>query len=136
MGAGLGERHFGFRPPVGPNECSFFVYEEIELRQKRSMDDITNGERIAADRIEEAAQSGQDWLDLAGLGLVRLPHNLEKLNNLQRLSIGSTYQVTANGGLSERGVKGSSQISDLHKITKLGNLKELFIEGIHCTELV
>ena len=52
------------------------------------MGEMTDGERIAQERIEQAARTGQDWLDLAGLGLTQLPDRLGDLTNLRRLSIG------------------------------------------------
>ena len=59
------------------------------------MADMNDGERIAEERIAEAARTGQDWLDLAGLGLTQLPGSLGDLINLRRLSIGRKYRVTA-----------------------------------------
>ena len=53
------------------------------------MADMTDGERIAEERIAEAARTGHDWLDLGGLGLRILPTSLSKLTKLRRLSIGS-----------------------------------------------
>ena len=43
------------------------------------MADMTDGERIAEERIAEAVRTGQDWLDLGDLGLKRLPEGLSKL---------------------------------------------------------
>lgn len=61
------------------------------------MADMTDGERIAEERIAEAARTGQDWLDLGGLGLTKLPDALSKLTKLKRLSLGVSTQVTAEG---------------------------------------
>ena len=61
------------------------------------MADMTDGERIAEERIAEAARTGQDWLDLGNLGLARLPEGLSKLTKLKRLSLGIWIQLSAEG---------------------------------------
>jgi hypothetical protein len=57
------------------------------------MADMTDGERIAEERIEEAARTGQDWLDLGRLELERLPEALSKLTKLKTLSLGGLGPV-------------------------------------------
>ncbi|MCA3360519.1 MAG: hypothetical protein INF74_01095 [Roseomonas sp.] len=77
------------------------------------MADMTEGERIAEERIAEAARTGQDWLDLGDLELTKLPGALSKLTKLERLSLGDSCRVTAEGvKFSERPTEGRP-LSDL-----------------------
>ena len=54
--------------------------------QTAGMSDGFDGERIAEERIAEAARTGQDWLNLGNLGLTRLPEGLFRLTRLRRLN--------------------------------------------------
>jgi Leucine-rich repeat (LRR) protein len=99
------------------------------------MADMTNGERIAEERIAEAARTGQDWLNLGGLALTKLPNALSKLTKLERLSLGDFWQVTAEGvKFGKRPTKGRP-LSDLGVISSLSELRELHIEGTKVSDL-
>ena len=92
------------------------------------MAEMTKGERIAEERIAEAARTGQDWLDLAGLGLTRLPDALSKLTNLKRLSLGSGSQVDAEGLNYRKGTTERNSLSDISAISSLSDLRKLHLE--------
>ncbi|MCA3351898.1 MAG: leucine-rich repeat domain-containing protein [Roseomonas sp.] len=99
------------------------------------MADMTDGERIAEERIAEAARTGQDWLDLGDLGLKRLPEALSKLTRLKRLSLGGLFQVSAEGLRRRVGARGDSILSDLSVISNLSDLEELYIERTKVSDL-
>ncbi|MGI9129638.1 MAG: leucine-rich repeat domain-containing protein [Roseomonas sp.] len=101
------------------------------------MADMTDGESIAKERIEEAARTGQDWLDLGDLGLTKLPDALSTLTKLKRLSLGYFYQVTAKGVKSGRGRRRTNRgpLADLGVISSLSELRELYIEGTEVSDL-
>jgi hypothetical protein len=99
------------------------------------MADMTDGERIAEERIAEAARTGQDWLDLGDLGLERLPEALSKLTRLKRLSLGGYRQVSAEG-LRRRVGSGERRIlSDISVISKLSEVEEVHIELTKVSDL-
>ena len=99
------------------------------------MADMTDGERIAEERIAEAVRTGQDWLDLGDLGLKRLPEGLSKLIKLKRLSLGSIFQVNAEGLSGHRGPTERSFLSDISVISNLSELRELYIERTQVSDL-
>jgi hypothetical protein len=99
------------------------------------MTDITDGERIAEERIAEAARTGQDWLDLAGLGLARLPERLAKLTWLQRLSIGNSIHVGPEDKEFIRSGDTGNTLSDLSPLSRLTRLNELYMDGTGCADL-
>ena len=99
------------------------------------MADMTEGERIAEERIADAARTGQDWLDLGDLGLKRLPEGLSKLIKLKRLSLGSIFQVNAEGLSGHRGPTERSFLSDISVISNLSELRELYIERTQVSDL-
>ncbi|MFO0156501.1 MAG: leucine-rich repeat domain-containing protein [Alphaproteobacteria bacterium] len=99
------------------------------------MADMTEGERIAEERIAEAARTGQDWLDLGDLGLKRLPNSLSKLTKLERLSLGRFRQVTAEGVNHRKGLHVENTFSDVGVISSLSELRELHIEGTQVSDL-
>ncbi|MCA3367029.1 MAG: leucine-rich repeat domain-containing protein [Roseomonas sp.] len=99
------------------------------------MADMTEGERIAEERIAEAARRGQDWLDLGGLGLTKFPDALSTLTKLKRLSLGNFYQVTAEGVNDREDLYVESTFSDVGVISSLSELRELFIEGSKVSDL-
>ncbi|MCA3282984.1 MAG: hypothetical protein ING16_08950 [Roseomonas sp.] len=96
---------------------------------------MTDGERIAEERIAEAARTGQDWLDLGDLGLARLPDALSKLTKLKRLSIGRVLEVKAEGA-SYRLLTGKmNSISDISAVSSLSDLRELYLDHTNCNDL-
>jgi len=99
------------------------------------MADTTDGERIAEERIAEAARTGQDWLDLGDLGLARLPEGLSKLTKLKRLSLGSFIQVNAEGLNGRTGPLERSSLSDIGALSGLSALSELYLENTQCDDL-
>ena len=99
------------------------------------MADMTDGERIAEERIAEAARTGQDWLDLGDLGLARLPEGLSKLTKLKRLSLGSFIQVNAEGLNGRTGPLERSSLSDIGALSGLSALSELYLENTQCDDL-
>jgi Leucine-rich repeat (LRR) protein len=100
------------------------------------MADMTDGESIAEERIAEAARTGQDWLDLAGLGLSRLPDRLADLTNLRRLSIGKIYRVSADRTRARYAFNHRPNVfSNFSPLVSLTNLLELYIDGTHCEDL-
>ena len=99
------------------------------------MADMTDGERIAEERIAEAARTGQDWLDLGGLGLTKFPDALSTLTKLKRLSLGNFYQVTAEGVNDREDLYVESTFSDVGVISSLSELRELYIEGSKVSDL-
>ncbi len=98
------------------------------------MADMIDGERIAEERIAEAARTGQDWLDLGDLGLERLPENLSKLTSLRRLSLGSYFVVTSDG-VKDRKVTTRGSFSSLRHLAQLTNLTQLYLDGTGCFDL-
>ncbi|MCA3340525.1 MAG: leucine-rich repeat domain-containing protein [Roseomonas sp.] len=99
------------------------------------MADMTDGERIAEKRIAEAARTGQDWLDLGGLGLTKLPDALSKLTKLKRLSLGDYVELTAESLGLRKGATERSHLSDLSVVSSLSELRELYIEGTNVSDL-
>jgi Leucine-rich repeat (LRR) protein len=95
---------------------------------------MIDGERIAEERIEEAARTGQDWLDLGDLGLERLPENLSKLTSLRRLSLGRYFVVTSDG-VKDRKVTTRGSFASLRHLTQLTNLTQLYLDGTGCFDL-
>jgi Leucine-rich repeat (LRR) protein len=91
------------------------------------MTDITDGERIAEERIAEAARTGQDWLDLGDLDLISLPYGIRKLQSLRRLSIGGVFTVTPTGFRPRDGKLSTRKISDIDAISGLKNLQFLHL---------
>jgi hypothetical protein len=83
------------------------------------MADMTDGERIAEERIAEAARTGRDWLDLGDLDLARLPEALSKLTKLKRLSLGNWIQVSAEGLHRRVGARERRHLSDLSVVSSL-----------------
>ncbi|MCA3359851.1 MAG: leucine-rich repeat domain-containing protein [Roseomonas sp.] len=98
------------------------------------MADMTEGERIAEERIKEAARTGQDWLDLGGLGLTRLPQAISKLTGLQRLTLGGLFGLSDNQ-FRLRDTDEINPLSDLSAVSFLTNLRELYIESTQCADL-
>ncbi|MCZ8140236.1 MAG: hypothetical protein O9273_01035 [Acetobacteraceae bacterium] len=99
------------------------------------MADMTEGERIAEERIADAARTGQDWLDLGDLDLARLPEALSKLTKLKRLSLGNRIQVSAEGLHRRVGARERRILSDISVISKLSELEELYIEHTKVSDL-
>ncbi len=96
---------------------------------------MTDGERIAEERIAEAARTGQDWLDLGGLALTKLPDALSKLTKLKRLSLGDFCQVTAEGVNDRVRPTERSSFSDISALSGLIALQELYLENTRCDDL-
>jgi hypothetical protein len=84
------------RKGAGPEAC-LGLPGRAGACQTAGMSDRFDGERIAEDRIAEAARTGQDWLDLGGLGLTRLPEGLFRLTGLRRLNLGRWRTLSAEG---------------------------------------
>ena len=99
------------------------------------MVDMTEGERIAEKRIADAARTGQDWLDLGGLALTKLPDTLSKLTKLKRLSLGDYVELTAESLGLRKGATERSHLSDLSVVSSLSELRELYIEGTNVSDL-
>jgi Leucine-rich repeat (LRR) protein len=99
------------------------------------MANMTDGERIAEERIAEAARTGQDWLDLGGLGLARLPERLAKLTWLQRLSIGNSIHVGPEDKEFIRSGDTGNALSDLSPLSRLTRLNDLYMDGTGCADL-
>ncbi|MCE2922700.1 MAG: hypothetical protein LW837_22515, partial [Roseomonas sp.] len=99
------------------------------------MADMTDGERIAEERIAEAARTGRDWLDLGDLDLARLPEALSKLTKLKRLSLGGWFQVSAEGWDLREGARERRILSDISVISNLSELEELYIERTQVSDL-
>ncbi|MCA3287422.1 MAG: hypothetical protein ING09_12810 [Roseomonas sp.] len=100
------------------------------------MAEMIDGERIAEKRIAEAARTGQDWLDLAGLGLTRLPEKLAELTWLRRLSIGHFFHVDPDGGTRNTIRDGDANVcSDISNLADLRQLTELYLDGSGCDDL-
>jgi len=99
------------------------------------MADMIEGERIAEERIAEAARTGQDWLDLGGLALTKLPDALSKLTKLKRLSLGDFCQVTAEGVNDRVRPTERSSFSDISALSGLIALQELYLENTRCDDL-
>ena len=96
---------------------------------------MTDGERIAEERIAEAARTSQDWLDLAGLGLTRLPVSLAKLTWLRRLSIGHHVHVGPDGGRETIDHGYANIYCDVFLLSRLTQLTELHLDGTECDDL-
>ncbi len=99
------------------------------------MADMTDGERIAEERIAEAERTGQDWLDLGGLGLERLPDALSKLTKLNKLGIGQYYEVKAEGAIMRPRTTERNSLSDISAVSSLSDLRELYIDQTNCNDL-
>jgi hypothetical protein len=99
------------------------------------MADMTDGERIAEERIAEAARTGQDWLDLGDLGLKRLPEALSRLTKLKRVSLGNLHQVNAGGSNDRMRATERSSFSDISALSGLIALQELYLENTRCDDL-
>jgi Leucine-rich repeat (LRR) protein len=99
------------------------------------MADMTDGERIAEERIAEAARTGQDWLDLGDLGLEKLPDALSKLTKLKRLSLGTVFQVNTEGVNVRSRATARGSLADINAISHLDDLRELYIENTECDDL-
>jgi Leucine-rich repeat (LRR) protein len=99
------------------------------------MADMTDGERIAEERIAEAARTGQNWLDLGGLGLERLPNALSKLTKLERLSLGILFEFDPKSVTFRLRATERSSLSDISAISSLSDLRELSLEGTNCNDL-
>ncbi|MCX7367400.1 MAG: leucine-rich repeat domain-containing protein [Alphaproteobacteria bacterium] len=99
------------------------------------MADMTEGERIAEERIAEAARTGQDWLDLGDLGLTKLPDALSKLTKLKRLSLGSVSKVDAEGLSYRKATTQRNSLSDISAISSLSEMRDLYLEKTNCNDL-
>jgi Leucine-rich repeat (LRR) protein len=99
------------------------------------MADMTYGERIAEKRIAKAARTGQDWLDLGGLDLTKLPDALSKLTKVKRLSLGRWFQMNTKGTGIRRGSRKRNSLSDISAISSLSDLRELHIDHTKCNDL-
>jgi len=99
------------------------------------MAEMTDGERIAEERIAEAARTGQDWLDLGDLGLTRLPKNLSELVGLKKLSLGTHFKVTKNGVHPRRPESRPNRLISLEVLSSLFNLTELYVCNTGCSDL-
>jgi hypothetical protein len=99
------------------------------------MAEMTDGERIAEERIEEAARTGQDWLDLGDLGLTRLPDALSKLTKLKRLSLGRAFQVNAEGMVARKRTGKKNSLSDISAVASLSDLRRLYLDQTNCNDL-
>jgi internalin A len=99
------------------------------------MADMTDGERIAEERIEKAARTGQDWLDLGDLGLTKLPDALSKLTKLKRLSLGRVYQVINVAWKRRARATRPSFLADISALSDLKDLRKLYLERTHCADL-
>ena len=101
------------------------------------MSEAFDGHRIAEERIAEAARTGQDWLDLGGLGLTHLPAGLFRLTGLRRLNLGHWDRLT--DGAWTRGYAPNERhnrvAADLPRLAALPDLTELSIEGTDCAVL-
>lgn len=105
--------------------------------QTACMSDGFDGERIAEERIAEAARTGQDWLDLGGLGLTRLPEGLFQLTELRRLNLGASRTLSAEGwsyDLSRR-YQPNKLASCLGRLKELPDLTDLAIDHTGCNDL-
>ena len=93
------------------------------------MADTTDGERIAEERIAEAARTGQDWLDLGDLGLRSLPERLTALTNLKRLNLGTYFILTPEGADGRRTRYKPNAFASIELLSALSNLRELFLDS-------
>ena len=98
-----------------------------------------DGERIALERIAAARESGQDWLDLHGLGLTRLPDALFGLTGLRRLNLGWRQTLSAEGwGDRDYGRHEDAPnrvAADLPRLALLPSLEQLCLERVGCDSL-
>jgi len=97
-----------------------------------------DGHRIAEERIAEAARTGQDWLDLGGLGLTHLPEGLFRLTGLRRLNLGYEDLLTEDGwsrATSPPMRLGNNLLVDLARLAALTDLTNLSVAGSDCANL-
>ena len=101
------------------------------------MSDGFDGERIAEERVAEAARTGQDWLDLGNLGLTRLPEGLFRLTGLQRLNLGISRTLSADGWDDDwsRPKRPNSIAFCLERLKDLPDLTDLAIDNTGCNDL-
>ena len=98
-----------------------------------------DGERIALERIAAARDRGQDWLDLGGLGLTRLPDALFGLTGLRRLNLGWRQTLTAEGwgdlDWSRDDTPWNWLAADLHHLARLPDIEQLCLSAVGCDTL-
>jgi Leucine-rich repeat (LRR) protein len=101
------------------------------------MADMTDRELIAEERIAEAARTGQDWLELGDLGLIRLPEGLSRLTQLRRLSLGSRTRLNQDRSpvIRRYYAPKSNVFVNLDALSNLTNLRELYFDGAACGDL-
>ena len=111
----------------------------VALWHAVGMSEGFDGERIALERIAAARDSGQDWLDLGGLGLTRLPDALFRLTGLRRLNLGPREKLTAEGwgygGYNRDDNAWNGVAADLPRLTLLPLLEQLCLELAGCNSL-
>ncbi len=128
-------RWHGPAPTSGwPGPLGLGLIGGAALWQAAGMSEGFDGERIALERISAARESGQDWLDLGGLGLTRLPDALFGLTGLRRLNLGHRNTLTVEGWIGRdyrRDVKTSNRIAaDLRRLALLQDLEQLCLEEV------
>jgi internalin A len=133
------ETRFGaeyLRKGAGPGAC-LGLPGVAGACQTAGMSDGFDGERIAEERIAEAARTGQDWLDLGGLGLTRLPEGLFRLTGLRRLNLGPGQSLSAVGWGYDwsRPNQPNHVASCLGRLKELPDLTDLAIDGTDCNDL-
>jgi internalin A len=109
------------------------------LWQAAAMSEGFDGERIALERIAAARDSGQDWLDLSGLRLTRLPDALFGLTGLRRLNLGRYRTLTAErwgyGGYNRDENAWNRVAADLPRLALLPSLEQVCLESVGCDSL-
>ena len=109
------------------------------LWQAVGMSESFDGELIALERIAAARDSGQDWLDLRGLGLTRLPDALFRLTGLRRLNLGHYRTLTAEGWGDRDYDRDDNAwnrvVADLPRLALLPSLEQLCLERVGCDSL-
>jgi len=124
---------------VGRMEAFGGVPGAILVWQALAMLNHLDGERIAEERIAEVARTKRDTLDLAGLGLTRLPEPLFALPWLRSLNLGVNMRRYVLGWqwnlFNNPHDRSNCVAADLHRLAELPCLQELCIERSDCTDL-
>src|SRR5690242_7605019 len=96
-----------------------------------------DGEAEAERRIAAEAEAQTGFLDLAQLGLRRLPDSLFRLTHLRQLHLGRRLKRVGEEWWSDGGFKGpfNEIAADLARLVALPGLEALSIRGIACQSL-